>query len=72
MKKLMWGLLVLAESLSAFVLARPAVFNALKIAFTRKAVLAPNFWYFAGMLFSDLARVAIAFLSSMRYELCAG
>jgi hypothetical protein len=60
MKKLMWGLLALAESIFAFVLARPAVFNALRIAFTRKAVLVPNFWYFAGMLFGDLARVIIA------------
>jgi hypothetical protein len=59
-KKLMWGLLALAESLLAFVLARPAVLNALRIAFTRKAVLVPNLWYFAGMLFGDLARAMIA------------
>jgi hypothetical protein len=60
MKKLMWGLLALAESILAFVLARPTVLNALRIAFTRKAVLVPNFWYFAGMLFGDLARAMIA------------
>jgi hypothetical protein len=60
MKKLMWGLLALAESLLGFMLARPAVFSALRIAFTRKAVLVPNLWYFAGMLFGDLVRVVIA------------
>jgi hypothetical protein len=62
MKKLMWGLLALAELLIAFMLVRPAVFNALKIAFTRKAVLEPNWAYFAGMLVGDLIRVMIACL----------
>lgn len=62
MKKLMWGLLALTESVLAFVLARPAVLNALRIAFTRKTVLIPNLWYFSGMLFGDLARVMIACL----------
>jgi len=43
-------------------LVRPAFFNALRIAFTRKAVLVPNWAYFAGMFFGDLVRVMIACL----------
>jgi hypothetical protein len=59
-KKLMWGLLALAESLLAFMLARPAVLNVLRIAFTRQVVLVPNSWYFVGMLFGDLVRLLIS------------
>jgi len=58
-KKIMWGLLALAESLLAFVLARAAILNMLRIVLTRKAVLAPNLWYFAGMFFGDLIKVLI-------------
>lgn len=62
MKKIIWGFLALAELLLAFLLARPAIFNMLLIAFTRRAILAPNLWYFAGMLFGDLIRGLIACL----------
>jgi hypothetical protein len=43
----------------AFVLARPAILNMLRIVLTRRAVLAPNFWYFAGMFFGDLIHMLI-------------
>ncbi|HTA23229.1 MAG TPA: hypothetical protein VK763_06820 [Terriglobales bacterium] len=59
-KKLMWGLLALAESLLAFMLARPAVVNVLRIAFTRQVVLVQHSGYFAGMLFGDLVRLLIS------------
>jgi hypothetical protein len=58
-KKIMWGLLALAESLLAFVLAHAAILNMLRIVLTRKAVLTPNFWYFAGMFFGDLIKMLI-------------
>lgn len=55
----MWGLLALAESILALVLARYALVNILRIALTRWAVLGPNFWYFAGMVFGDLIHLVI-------------
>jgi hypothetical protein len=58
-RKIMWGLLALAESVLALVLARYALFNILMIALTRWAVLGPNFWYFAGMAFGDLIHLVI-------------
>ncbi|MGA8273207.1 MAG: hypothetical protein WB919_16715 [Candidatus Sulfotelmatobacter sp.] len=59
MKKIMWGLLALAECILAFLLARHAIFNILRIALTRWAVLAPNAWYFAGMLFGGLLHLLV-------------
>jgi hypothetical protein len=58
-KKIMWGLLALAESILALVLARYALFNILMIALTRWAVLGPDLAYFAGMAFGDLIHLVI-------------
>jgi F0F1-type ATP synthase assembly protein I len=56
----MWVLLALAEPLLAYLLAQPAVLNAIRVAYTRKAVFDPNRAYFLGMLFGDLIKVTIA------------
>jgi hypothetical protein len=62
MNRFVQGSLALIEALIALILARPAVLNALKIVFTRKAIFLPNWAYFAGMLFGDLVKVTIASL----------
>ena len=62
MKTSLWGTLALVESALAFIVARPGVLNALKIAFTRKEVFVPNWAYFAGMLSGDFLRLALAAL----------
>ena len=56
MKKMMWGLLAIAEFFLAFVLAHPAILNMLMISRTRKTVLEQDSAYFAGMLFGDVIR----------------
>ncbi len=58
----MWAVFAFAESLLAFVLAAPAILNAIKVANTRIEVLDPNWAYFAGMLFGDAIRLAPAAL----------
>lgn len=62
MKKTLWVLLVLAESITASILGWPACRNALMIAMTRREVLGPNAYYFAGMLFGDAIKLAIPLL----------
>jgi hypothetical protein len=62
MKTLLWGTLALVESVLAFIVARPGVLNVLRIAFTRKEVLVPDWAYFAGMLFGDFLSLALAAL----------
>lgn len=63
MKRTLWLLLALAETVVAFILARPMVIIALKIAITglfRKDVFQPNAAYFMGMLFGCVIRIAPA------------
>ena len=62
MKKAMWTLLILVEVGTAFVLARPAVLNAIKVANTRREVLDPNWAYFAAMLLGDALKLVIPVL----------
>jgi hypothetical protein len=62
MKTFLWAMLALVESVFAFIVATPGVLNALRIGFTRKQVLVPNWAYFAGMLFGDFLRLAVAAL----------
>ena len=58
-QKIMWGLLAVAESILALALARYALLNMLRIALTRRPVLVPNFWYFAGMVTGDIIHLVI-------------
>jgi hypothetical protein len=62
MKRMLWLLLALVEIVVAFILARPAVYNALKICFTRKEVFEPNAAYFMGMLAGDFIRIIPALI----------
>jgi hypothetical protein len=60
MKRTLWSLLALAETVVAFVLAQPAVIIALKIAITasfRRDVFESNAAYFMGMLLGCVIRI---------------
>jgi hypothetical protein len=62
MKKFLWDVLALAETVVAVALAYRAVLNALIIA--RSVVFVPNRAYFLGMLCGDFLRIVPAdFLS---------
>ena len=54
---LVWLLLAFAETGLAYYLGRAPIYNSIKIANTRRAVLEPNAAYFAGMFFGDVIRL---------------
>jgi hypothetical protein len=64
MRKILWGALALSEIAIAFYLAfhvaYPAVFNLIRLARTRNAILWADGAYFSGMLFGDFLRIAPA------------
>jgi len=62
MRKVIWLAVAAIEAIASFILAKPAVLNALKIAHTRDEVIDLDFAYFVGMLTGDAIRFAIAAL----------
>ena len=54
--------LAIGESILAFTVVKPAVYDLIRFTNTRWQIIRPDFWYFLGMFVGDMLRLMIGAL----------